>query len=498
MLAKFNISQRLFGAFIVVILIFVGAVTFTVFEINNLAYLQDEGASRAEAVSDIKNVVRRVEGIYAVIGDSVINRNLDETRTDLAAIKKQSAIDKKKITELVDTPEELRLAEEYKKAVDRYLELFETKLIPLVDDGADKNMAQIRVVDGQLDEIRDQVLNPLDKIDASMTEESIEADRMFDETAKSTIAVTISLLLVTMVIAFVLATFITRSITTPLATLVQHTQRIADGDMRVDIEAHGRDEVSMVMRSMADMVNKLRSVIGEIYSTTGQISNAAEQVNASAQSLSQGSSEQAASVEETTASLEQMGATVEQNAENARITDTMAGSVSGKAEDGGQAVNETLAAMQNIADRIGVIEDIAYKTNLLALNAAIEAARAGEHGKGFAVVADEVRKLAERSQTAAQEINTVATDSVKIAEKAGDLINEIVPDIKKTAQLIQEIAAASDEQTSGLRQMSTAMEQLDTVSQNSASSAEELSATSQVMEEQAQGLKTSVSFFKLE
>ena len=192
-----------------------------------------------------------------------------------------------------------------------------------------------------------------------------------------------------------------------------------------------------------------------------------------------------------------MGATIEQNAENARVTDKIAGTSSSKAEEGGTAVNETVAAMRDIAERIGMIEDIAYKTNLLALNAAIEAARAGEHGKGFAVVADEVRKLAERSQTAAAEINDVAGNSVKVAENAGSLINEIVPDIKKTAQLVQEIAAASEEQASGIRQMTTAIEQLDTVSQTTASSAEELSSTSQLMEDQARELAKSVAFFKL-
>ncbi|MDH5446849.1 MAG: methyl-accepting chemotaxis protein [Gammaproteobacteria bacterium] len=497
MLSKFKIAQRLYGAFGAVILVFAGSVFFTVLEIQNLADLQDEGAGRARDVAEIKNVVRRVEAYYAVIGDSVINRRLDETRADLAEIKKQNEIDKKTISDMVDTPEEERMAEEYKKAVDHYLNVFESQLIPLIEDGADKNMQKIRRVDGELDEIRDSVLNPLDKIDASMYAESQEADELFDGSAITVKSVTIIILFFTIGIAFALAFFITRSIINPLNQLVVHTTAIADGDMTVQIEAEGKDEVAQVMESTASMVNNLRTTINQIITATEQISSASEQVNSTSQNLSQGASEQAASVEETGASLEEMNATIEQNAENARVTDKMASTASVKADEGGTAVNKTVAAMKDIAERISMIEDIAYKTNLLALNAAIEAARAGEHGKGFAVVADEVRKLAERSQTAAAEINDVANSSVTVAENAGTLINDIVPEIQKTAQLVQEIAAASVEQASGIQQMTSAIEQLDTVSQSNASSAEELSATAQVMEDQARELSKSVAFFKL-
>ena len=497
MLANFKISQRLYGAFGAVILIFAASVAFTVMEIQQLADLQDEGAGRARDVFNVKNVVRRVEAYYAVIGDSVINRVLDETRADLAEIKKQKEIDKKIITDMADTDEERGWAEEYKKAVDHYIDVFETQLIPLIEADADKNMKKIQRVDGKLDEIRDAVLEPLGKIDASMKAESDEADELFDGSAITTKSVTVIILIVTMVIAFTLAFFITHSIINPLNKLIGHTQAIAEGDMTVNIEVEGKDEVAKVMSSTAAMITNLRRTINQITEATDQISSASEQVNSTSQNLSQGASEQAASVEETSASLEQMGATIEQNAENARVTDKMAGTSSSKAEEGGKAVNSTVTAMRDIAERIGMIEDIAYKTNLLALNAAIEAARAGEHGKGFAVVADEVRKLAERSQTAAAEINDVAGNSVKVAENAGTLINEIVPEIQKTAQLIQEITAASEEQASGIRQMNTAIEQLDTVSQSNASSAEELSSTAQLMEDQARELAKSVAFFKL-
>jgi methyl-accepting chemotaxis protein len=203
-------------------------------------------------------------------------------------------------------------------------------------------------------------------------------------------------------------------------------------------------------------------------------------------------------VEETSASVEQMSASINQNAENAKVTNGMADSAAKQASEGGQAVKETVVAMKSIADKIGIIDDIAYQTNLLALNAAIEAARAGEHGKGFAVVAAEVRKLAERSQVAAQEIGEVAKNSVGLAERAGKLLDEIVPSIGKTSDLVQEIAAASEEQSSGVGQINTAMNQLNQITQQNASSSEELAATAEEMSGQAENLQQLVGFFKVE
>jgi methyl-accepting chemotaxis protein len=176
----------------------------------------------------------------------------------------------------------------------------------------------------------------------------------------------------------------------------------------------------------------------------------------------------------------------------------MASKAAQDAADGGESVNATVAAMKEIAKKIGIIDDIAAQTNLLALNAAIEAARAGEHGKGFAVVAAEVRKLAERSQVAAQEIGEVASSSVELAEKAGKLLEQMVPTIRKTADLVQEISAASSEQSSGVGQINSAVGQLNQTTQQNASSSEELAATSEEMSSQAEQLQHTMSFFKLD
>ncbi|WP_304640045.1 methyl-accepting chemotaxis protein, partial [Pseudomonas sp.] len=178
--------------------------------------------------------------------------------------------------------------------------------------------------------------------------------------------------------------------------------------------------------------------------------------------------------------------------------DNIAGKAASDAVDGGRAVREVVVAMKQIADKIGIIDDIAYQTNLLALNAAIEAARAGDHGKGFAVVAAEVRKLAERSQIAAQEIGGVASSSVRLAEQAGSLLDEIVPNIQRTSDLVQEITAASQEQSTGAGQINIAMEQMNQITQQNASASEELAATSEEMNAQAAQLLELISYFQLD
>jgi methyl-accepting chemotaxis protein len=300
------------------------------------------------------------------------------------------------------------------------------------------------------------------------------------------------------VIGMLLGLLISRGITRSLAESVEAANRLAEGDLTTRIEVRSKDEVGQLMSAMKAMVAKLSQVIGEVRSSADSLSSASEEVSATAQTLSQATTEQAASVEETSSSLEQMSASINQNAENAKVTNGMADKASKEAGEGGQAVKQTVDAMKSIADKIGIIDDIAYQTNLLALNAAIEAARAGEHGKGFAVVAAEVRKLAERSQVAAQEIGEVAKGSVALAERAGKLLDEMVPSIAKTSELVQEIASASEEQSAGVGQVNTAMGQLNQITQQNASSSEELAATAEEMSSQAEQLQQLVGFFKVE
>ncbi|CBL46813.1 Predicted chemotaxis sensory transducer [gamma proteobacterium HdN1] len=272
---------------------------------------------------------------------------------------------------------------------------------------------------------------------------------------------------------------------------------LEEGDLTRQITRNYEGMFDQLKSGLNNTVTRLADTIGEVNHTVETLSSATSQVSSTAQSLSQASSEQAASVEQTSSSIEEMSASISQNTENAKVADSMSAEGSRKAAEGGQAVSETVAAMQDIAKRVSIIDDIAYQTNLLALNAAIEAARAGEHGKGFAVVAAEVRQLAERSRVAALEIGELATNSVGRAENAGHLLDEIVPTARKAAELVQEITAASQEQSSGVEQVNTAMRQLNQITQQNASASEELAATAEEMSSQAAALKELMGFFLL-
>jgi len=310
------------------------------------------------------------------------------------------------------------------------------------------------------------------------------------------IAVTVSTitLVVISLIGFVIARSLIKQLGGEPAYAADMVSRIAQGDLSVQVQVKPGDSTSM-LAAIKGMTERLSQIIGEVRSSSDALSSAAEQVSSTAQSISQGASEQASSVEETSSAMEEMSSSVQQNAENARVTEGMSGKAAKEAVDGGQAVKETVQAMKLIADKITIVDDIAYQTNLLALNAAIEAARAGEHGKGFAVVADEVRKLAERSQEAAQEIGEVAKNSVHLAERAGALLDAIVPSIAKTSDLVQEIASASDEQSSGIGQINTAITQLSQLTQENSSASEELAATAEEMSGQAEQLQELMTFF---
>jgi methyl-accepting chemotaxis protein len=311
------------------------------------------------------------------------------------------------------------------------------------------------------------------------------------------VMVTLIAIALSMVITIILVRSLIGQLGGEPEEVLELAKRISQGDLTQNLTSDGKARVG-VYAAMVGMQQKLIDVIQNIQGNASQISHAASQVKDTASTLSQATSTQAASVEEVSASVEEIGASIRQNSDNSQTTNEIANESARAATEGGKAVAETVVAMNQIAEKIFIIEDIAYQTNMLALNAAIEAARAGEHGKGFEVVAAEVRKLASRSQLASSEINTLTEDTMKVARKAGVLLEKMVPDITQTAKLVQDISVASEEQSSGADQINSAMQQLDRVTQQNAAGSEELAATSEEMQAQAENLKQVVSFFRLE
>ncbi|WP_294236070.1 CHASE3 domain-containing protein [uncultured Sphingomonas sp.] len=271
---------------------------------------------------------------------------------------------------------------------------------------------------------------------------------------------------------------------------------IADGDLTVQPQAlSAKDKLGLALVSM---VERLRGVVGDATQAAQNVATGSQQLSSSSEQVSQGATEQAAAAEEASASMEQMAANIKQNADNATQTEKIARQSSQDAETSGHAVEKAVVAMRTIAEKIGIVQEIARQTDLLALNAAVEAARAGEHGRGFAVVAAEVRKLAERSQSAAAEISGMSSDTVTAATQAGEMLTKLVPDIRRTAELVAEISAACREQDIGAVQINEAIQQLDKVTQQNASASEQISCTSEELASQAEELQESIAYFRID
>ncbi|HTD04535.1 methyl-accepting chemotaxis protein [Undibacterium sp.] len=324
-------------------------------------------------------------------------------------------------------------------------------------------------------------------------------------------ALSVSAIVLGVLLGILVGYWLIRSISEPLDYAVSIAQSVAGGDLTRNIQVDSTNETGKLLQSLKEMNDSLITTVSEVRVSTDTIATASSQIASGNLDLSQRTEEQASSLEETASSMEELTSTVRQNADNARQANQLVVSASDYATKGGKVVEQVVDTMgsikessRKIVDIIGVIDSIAFQTNILALNAAVEAARAGEQGRGFAVVASEVRNLAQRAAGAAKEIKELINDSVekvdagsKLVDDAGVTMNEIVTSVRQVADIMSEIAAASSEQSTGIEQVNQAITQMDQVTQQNAALVEEAAAAAASMQEQAASLAEVVSVFKL-
>jgi len=511
-IANMKIAARLAGGFSAVILLMVLLIVFSSTSLTNISELNEKiidkdwvKVNAAQTINALTSSNSRLTLALFILSD------VDE----IARTYEQINANKKTIASLIATldetiylPEGRVILDDIKRDRQTYVASF-SQVARLLEE--QKHDEAARLMSGETLPLLNRLqkhLSDLVELQKKIVGESGEA---INRDIASTRKLMITLGLAAMLFSIVIAYLIGRGITRPINDAVKIAQTVASGDLTSDITVSGSDETGMLLEALKHMNQNLFDIVAKVRAGTEGIAAASGQMASGNLDLSARTEEQASSLEQTASSMEELTATVRQNADNARQANQLAASASSVATEGGTVVAQVVdtmnlisASSRKVVDIIGVIDGIAFQTNILALNAAVEAARAGEHGRGFAVVASEVRNLAQRSAAAAKEIKALigsSVDQVEIGRKlvadAGITMEQVVLSVQQVTDIMREITAASQEQSAGIEQINQAISQMDQVTQQNAALVEEAAATSEALEQQAGSLASVVSTFKL-
>nr|WP_194724493.1 methyl-accepting chemotaxis protein [Noviherbaspirillum malthae] len=512
MIANMKIGVRLAAGFAIILSLLLAISTFGIFRLNAVNMevddvLQDRYPKivLATSIKENLNIIARSVRNTLIMTDP---RQIDHELDRIASARKEIAAALTKLEKMISTPKGRELFAKVAGARDNFV-VAEDKFAALIK--AQKQDEARTLLLAEMRQTQLIYMTHLDEMIAFQNSLMDEAGKDVVDAVSSARILISALSALALALGALIAWQITRSITRPVHDAVRIAQTVASGDLTGHIEVRSTDELGVLTKALRDMNDYLSQIVGQVRQGTDTISTASTQIAAGNMDLSSRTEEQASSLEETASSMEELTSTVKQNADNAQQANNLAIAASELAGEGGAVVAQVIETMgainassRRIVDIIGVIDGIAFQTNILALNAAVEAARAGEQGRGFAVVASEVRNLAQRSAAAAKEIKTLIDDSVgkvdagtKLVDQAGMTIQHVVEGVQRVTDIMSEITAATTEQTAGIEQINQAITQMDQVTQQNASLVEEAAAAAEAMQDQARALSETVGRFKL-